>query len=128
MADNSGQRFEIPVEMRKFAETSVQQARQAFDSFIATATQAVNAFEGQAAALRQGSDDVRRRAMAFAEQNVDASFDFAQRLVQAANVEEVLRLQTEFVQTQMRTLAEQAKELGETASRTAAQTAAKSRS
>jgi len=120
MADNSGRQFEIPSEMRKFAEKSVEQAKQAFDTFISAATQAVSSFEGQAEALRQGSDDVRRRAMTFAEQNVDASFEFAQRLVRAKDVQEVVRLQTEFVQSQMRTLAEQAKELGTTSARAGA--------
>ena len=126
MADNSGRQFEIPSDMRKFAEKSVEQAKQAFDTFISAATQAVSTFEGQAEAFRQGSDDVRRRAMAFAEQNVDASFEFAQRLVRAKDVQEVVRLQTEFVQSQMRTLAEQAKELGATTARAGAGTKAKS--
>jgi len=117
MVDSSGRQFEIPSDMRKFAEKSVEQAKQAFDSFIAAASQAVSTFEGQAEAFRQGSDDVRRRAMTFAEQNVDASFDFAQRLVRAKDIQEVVRLQTEFVQNQIRTLTDQAKELGETSAR-----------
>jgi len=117
MVDNSGRQFEIPSDMRKFAEKSVEQAKQAFDSFIAAASQAMSTFEGQAEAFRHGSDDVRRRAIAFAEQNVDASFEFAQRLVHAKDVQEVVRLQTEFVQSQIRTLTEQAKELGEATTR-----------
>jgi len=117
MAENSGRQFEIPAEMRQFAERSVEQAKQAFDTFIAAASQAVSTFGGQAEAFRQSSDDARRRAIAFAEQNVDASFEFAQRLVRARDVQEVIRLQTEFVQTQMRALTEQAKELGETTAR-----------
>ena len=125
MADNSGRQFEIPSDMRKFAEKSVEQAKQAFDTFISAATQAVSTFEGQAESFRQGSDDVRRRAMTFAEQNVDASFEFAQRLVRAKDVQEVMRLQTEFVQSQMRALTEQAKELGAASARTGAGSKAK---
>ena len=41
-------RFEVPPEMRAFAEKSVEQARQAFDGFISAAQQAMSAFEGHA--------------------------------------------------------------------------------
>src|SRR6266480_848679 len=48
-------RFEIPPEMRAFAEKSVEQARQAFDGFISAAQQAMSAFEGQAETARKGA-------------------------------------------------------------------------
>jgi len=115
--------FEIPAEMRNMAEKSVEQAKKAFDGFIAAAQQAVAQVEGQAAAAQAGATDMRRKAMSFAEQNVATSFEFAQKLAQARNVEEVVRLQTEFVQAQMRTLAEQAKELGASAAATASDAA-----
>ncbi|MCZ7643639.1 MAG: hypothetical protein M5U33_14340 [Pseudorhodoplanes sp.] len=38
--------FEIPTEMRKFAEQSMDQARKAFENFIGAAQQAVTDFEG----------------------------------------------------------------------------------
>jgi phasin len=108
--------FEIPAEMRAFAEKSVEQARKAFEMFLAQANQAVTSFEGQAAAMRKSSEDVRQRAMSFAEQNIAASFDFAQRLLKAKDIEEVVSLQAEFMKAQMQVLAEQAKEIGESTS------------
>src|SRR6267142_977998 len=48
------ERFEIPPEMRAFAEKSVEQARQAFDGFISAAHRAVTTFEGQAESARKG--------------------------------------------------------------------------
>ncbi len=123
MARDPMSSFEIPAEMRNMAEKSVEQAKKAFDGFIAAAQQAVAQVEGQAAAAQAGATDMRRKAMSFAEQNVATSFEFAQKLAQARNVEEVVRLQTEFVQAQMRTLAEQAKELGASAVATASDAA-----
>ena len=38
-------KFEVPAEMRAFAEKSVEQAKQAFDSFISAAQHAVNTAE-----------------------------------------------------------------------------------
>ena len=84
------ERFEIPPEMRAFAEKSVEQARQAFDGFISAAHRAVSAFEGQAETARKGAQDVTEKAIVFAQNNIATSFDFAQRLVQARNVEDVL--------------------------------------
>src|SRR5437764_2675447 len=113
------ERFEIPPDMRTFAEKSVEQARQAFDGFISAARQAVTAFEGQAESARQGARDVSEKAMIFAEQNIASSFELAQQLVRAKDVQEVLRLQGDFVRRQLQVLSEQARELGATTGKAA---------
>jgi phasin len=112
MAKDPMSSFEIPAEMRRLAETSVAQAKQAFDGFISAAQQAVSRVETQTAAAQAGATDMSRKAMAFASQNMAASFAFAQRLAQARDVEEVMRLQADFLRSQMQTYAEQARELG----------------
>ena len=104
--------------MRALAEQSVEQAKVAFNTFITAAHEAVTRMEGQAKAAQAGARDVGDKAIAYAEHNVQAAFDFAQKVVRANNPQEVLRLQTEFVQAQMQALGEQAKDLGETAART----------
>lgn len=83
------------------------QAKQAFDGIAAAAQQAVTRAKAQARA-----SDMSWGAMTFAERNVATSFAFAQKLAQARDLEEVLRLQAEFMKAQMQALAEQAKELG----------------
>jgi len=127
MAKDPTQHFEIPTDMRAFAEKSVEQARKAFDTFISAAQGAASALEQQAAVVRSGSEDMRQRAMSFAEQNVNASFEFAQRLVRAKDMQEVAKLQSDYVKSQMEVLGEQAKELGAAASH-AAQKAGKTKS
>jgi phasin len=112
-------RFEVPPEMRAFAEKSVEQARQAFDGFISAAHQTMSAFEGQAETARKGARDVTEKAMTFAEQNITSAFAFAQDLVRAKDMQDVLRLQAEYIQRQMQALTEQAKELGESTSKAA---------
>ncbi|MGE0037557.1 MAG: phasin [Xanthobacteraceae bacterium] len=105
-------RFELPTDMKAFAEKSVEQARQAFDGFISAAHQAVSTLEGQSETARQSAKDVTTKAMTFAQKNVASSFEFMQKLVQAKDFQEVLKLQTDYVKTQMQVLTEQAKELG----------------
>jgi phasin len=119
--------FEIPSDMRAFAEKSVEQARRAFDSFMSAAHQAAANFEGQAASARKGAQAITEKAVAFAEQNVAASFDYAQKLVRAKDAEEVLRLHADYVQAQLQAFSEQAKELGQTATRAAGDAAKRRR-
>lgn len=114
--------FEVPADMRKFAEMSMEQARQAFDRYIAAAHQAVSDLEGRAQAARSGVMDVGGRAMSFAERNMAASFEFAQKLVQAKDVQDMIRLQTEYLKAQVAALNEQTKELADAAARVAKDT------
>jgi hypothetical protein len=60
--------------------------------------------------------------MDFAEQNVLNSFDFAQRLVRAKDLEEMTRIQAEFVRSQMAALSSQSQEIGKTVTAAARQT------
>ena len=115
----AGDRFDVPPEMRAFAEKSVEQARQAFDGFISAAHQAMSAFEGQAETARKGARDVTEKAMTFAERNVASAFEFAENLLRARDIQEVLRLQADYIKRQMQTLTEQAKELGDSTSKAA---------
>jgi phasin len=117
--------FEVPAEMRKLAEQSVEQARQAFDGFMSAANNAVSDMETRANTARSGAMDVGARAMSFAQRNITSSFDLAQRLVRAKDVQEVMKLQTEYIQSQIEALNTQAKELGEAASKMAGDTVKK---
>jgi phasin len=119
MSEQMRDRFEIPKEMRSMAEASFDQARQAFEKFLATAQQTAGTMEERGETVRAGAKDISARAIAFAEKNVQASLDYAQALVHAKDLTEVLRLHGDYVQSQMRTLAEQAGEMGQIVSRAA---------
>ena len=114
MFNNPTANFEIPIEMRNHAEQSVEQAKKAFDDFITAAQKAVTAVEGQAAGAKASTKNIGEKAMAFVEKNVATSFEFAQKVVRAKDIQELTQLQTEFVKTQMPTFVEQARALGQT--------------
>ena len=57
--------------------------------------------------------------MTFAQQNIASSFELAQQLVRAKDVQEVLRLQSDYITKQMQVLSEQAREPGESTSQAA---------
>src|SRR6266567_2286052 len=85
--------FEVQPEMRAFAEKSVEQAKQAFEGFISAAHRTVSTFEGQAETARKGAKDI----------------------------DEILKLQADYIKTEMGVLTDQAKELGERTSRAASE-------
>jgi hypothetical protein len=58
-------------------------------------------------------------AFSYAERNVQASLDYAQSLVHAKDLSEVMRLHREYAEAQMRSLAQQASDMGQIVSRTA---------
>jgi phasin len=111
--------FEIPAEMRAFAERSFEQAKIAFDKFMEAAQQTMNTLEGQSKVAQEGAKEINQKIMGFAEQNVATAFDYAQKLVQAKDPQSLMALHGEFVQAQMQVLADQARELTDIASKAA---------
>ena len=113
MSDDARDRFEIPKEVRSMAEASFEQARKTFEKFVTSAQAAAGSIEERNATVRASARDVSSKAIAYAEQNVQASLDHTQSLLKAKDLPEVMRLHSEYVQAQMRALAEQASEMGQ---------------
>jgi len=104
--------FEIPNELRDFAERSVEQARKAFEGFVSVAQKAVATVDGAAETTQSSVKSVGVQVFGFAEQNVNAAFDLAHKLVQAKDPQEAFALQSEFLKAQLSALQAQAKEIG----------------
>lgn len=104
--------YEIPAEMREFAEKSVDQARKAFDGFITAAQKATDQVQKSADTARSTAMDATGKVFAQAEANVSAAFDHAQKLVRAKDLAEVMALQTEYMKSQMAALQQQMKDIG----------------
>jgi hypothetical protein len=60
-----------------------------------------------------GGSELAAKLKSFAEQNIAASHEYVRKLSQAKSVQDVIHIQTEFMQTQLNSFAEQAKGLGE---------------
>ena len=119
MAENMRDQFEVPKEMRSMAEASVEQARKTFERFLDGAQATAGTLEERGATVRAGARDVGAKAIAYAEKNVQASLDYAQSLLHAKDLPEIMKLHGEYVQGQMRALTEQASEMGQIVSRAA---------
>lgn len=119
MSDEGRDRFEIPKEMRSMAEASFDQARKTFEKFLAGAQQTAATIESRGQTVHSSAKEISPKAVSYAEKNVTASLDFAQQLLHAKDLAEVMRLHSEYVQAQMGSLAEQASEMGQIVSRAA---------
>ena len=119
MAKEGPASFEIPAEMRAFAEKSVEQAKEAFNTFISAAQHSVTAAENQALSARSGVRDVGEMAIDFTKRNISSSFEFAERLMHAKDAQELVALHADYVKNQLATLTDQAKELSKQAAKLA---------
>jgi phasin len=104
--------FEIPNELRDFAERSVEQARKAFEGFVSVAQKAAGTVDDAAQQAHSDAKGVGAQILGYAEQNVNAAFELAQKLVQAKDPQEAIALQSEFLKAQLNALQGQTKELG----------------
>lgn len=104
--------FEVPSEMRDLAARSVEQARKAFETFIGAAQKASDQVATGNMPLQQNMADASKMTVGFAERNMNAAFDMAQQLVQAKTIEEVMKIQSDFMQGQAQVLQDQMQEAG----------------
>jgi phasin len=104
--------FEIPSELRDFAERSVDEARKAFEGFVSVAQKTIGAADDAAETAQQNAKSVGAQVLGFTEQNVNATLDLAQKLVRAKDPQEAFALQSEFLQRQLAALQVQAKVIG----------------
>lgn len=115
--------YEVPAEMRDFAEKSVEQARKAIDGFMGAARKTADTVEGSAQTVQVSAKDMTQKTFSYAEQNISAAFDLAQRLVRAKDVQEAMQIQAEFVRSQFSSMQTQMKEFGSMAQSAVSQTA-----
>lgn len=111
MANETG-KFDMPAEMRVFAEKGLEQAKTAFDAFVTAAQQAATVTQTQVMTAQSGAREVGQLALRFAERNISSSFEFAQKLMRAKDAAEVAALHADYVRSQMTALNDQAQELG----------------
>ena len=113
MANGSASTEQMSQQVRDIAERSLTEAKRAVDEYMEAAKRAAASVEGSVQAAQATASDVNRKAITFAEANVDAAFDFAERLIRCKDPKEILSLQQEFARAQMEQFNRQMRELGD---------------
>lgn len=104
--------IEIPEAVRELAERNVEQTRAAYGQFMDMARQAQSMMTKSQGAMTVSALEIQSKAMRFAEQNINASFELASELARARDLKEYMEIQTRHAQSQMQAYTQQAQELG----------------
>ena len=97
-------KLEVPAELRELADKTIEQAEKAFGMFFEAATKSMNSVPG-------GGTDISKQALTFTEQNMKAAFDHARKLVHATDLQEAMRIQSEFLRSQFTSAGEHMREI-----------------
>ena len=97
-------KLEVPAELRDLAEKTIEQAERAFDLFFDAANKSI-------ASLPSPGTDMSKRALSLTEQNIKAAFEHARKLVHATDLQEAMRIQSEFLRTQFTSAGEHMRQI-----------------
>ena len=86
-------KLEVPAELLDLAEKTIDQAERAFGMFFDAASKSM-------ASLPGAGTDISKQALSFTEQNMKAAFEHARKLVHATDLQEAMRIQSEFLRSQ----------------------------
>lgn len=114
--------FEVPEQMRAFAEKGVSQARDNYAKFKDAAESHNTAVEAFFVSASKGAGEYSAKVMEFVKANTTANLDFAQQLFSIKSPAEAFEVWTGFARKQAETFTAQTKELGELCQKVASET------
>jgi phasin len=114
--------FEVPEQVRAFAEKGVSQCRDNYAKFKDAAESHNGAIEAFFVNAGRGASEYSAKVMEFLKSNTNANLDFAQELFGIKSPAEALELWTGFARKQIETYTAQTKELGELGQKVATET------
>jgi phasin len=115
--------FEVPEQMRAFAEKGVSQARDNYAKFKDAAETHNGTIEAVFSAFSSGAKEYSAKLMDMMKASTSANLDFAQELVGVKSPTEAMELWTAHARKQFETFTAQTKELAELAKKVATDTA-----
>jgi phasin len=114
--------FEVPEQMRAFAEKGVSQARDTYAKFKDAAETHNGTIEAVFTTASKGASDYSAKLVEFFKTNSTTSLNFAQELFGVKSPSEAMELWTSHARKQFETVTAQAKELAELGQKVATQT------
>jgi len=102
---------DMPEPMRQVMKSSIEQARRAFETFIAASQQAMANIDTSSAPASHSMKMLNEKIAEFTKANAEANFDLALKLADAKEMTDVIELQNQHVRQQMDAFAQQLEEL-----------------
>jgi len=115
--------FEVPEQVRAFAEKGVSQARDNYAKFKDAAESHNGTIEAVFSAYSSGAKEYSAKVMDMFKAGASANLDFAQELVGVKSPSEAIELWTSHARKQFEAFTAQTKELAELAQKVATETA-----
>lgn len=105
--------FEVPEQVRAFAEKGVEQAREQYAKFKDAAEGSNSAIEAAFGAFSKGASEYSAKLLSFAQANTYAGFDFAHEIVGVRSLPQAVDIWGSHLRKQFETYTSQAQELAE---------------
>jgi phasin len=115
--------FEVPEQMRAFAEKGVSQARDNYAKFKDVAESHNGTIEAVFSTASKGASEYSAKLMEIMKANTTATLDFAQELIGVKSPSEAMELWTSHAKKQFEAFTANAKELAELTKKVATDTA-----
>jgi phasin len=115
--------FQVPEQVREFAEKGVLQAREGYAKFKDAAETHNGTVQAVVTSATRGTTDVSAKMLEIAKTNTNASFDFMQDLLGTKSPAAALELWTAFTRRQLEAFTGQSRELAELTQKIVSETA-----
>jgi len=104
---------ELPDSIRNIMKSSIEQARKAFDTFVASSEKMIQSVDTSSMPAADGLKQLNEKITAFTRQNAESNFNLAMQLTDARHLSEIVELQNAHLRNQMETFSRQLEELRE---------------
>jgi phasin len=115
--------LEAPAAFREIAEKRLLQARDNYEKMKLAAEEATNVLEVNYATASKGATDYNLKVIEMAREHTKATFDFADELLSAKTLSELVELSSAHARKQFEALSKQSKELAALAEKVAVEAA-----
>jgi len=106
MANDAKPLEELKTSAKQAVAQTMEQTREAVDNYF-------NFIQKTMSSYPLGGTELGEKLRSYAEKNIAAANEYVRKLSEAKDFQEVIRIQTEFMQTQFNAFGEQTKSLGE---------------
>jgi phasin len=104
---------ELPDSIRSIMKSSIEQARKAFDTFVASSEKMIHGLDTSSNPTAESLKQLNEKIASFTRQNAESNFNLAMRLTDARQLSEIVELQNAHVREQMEAFSRQLEELRE---------------
>jgi len=111
MAKDAKPLEELKTSAKQAVEQTMEQTRGAVDNYF-------NFIQKTMSSYPLGGTELGEKLRSYAETNIAAANEYVRKLSEAKDLQEVIRMQTEFMQAQFNTFGEQTRSLGEAFAKT----------